>query len=191
MEYGDEKLHLNQFLGQDWIESMAMQQEPIGLEVPIPYIFGLFWGLCKGISPQNMALYGRVPPIWDPGIPIELRLSWIVSLFARYSCQGLSLHIFCFLICHSVWIQRRRAPGRLQTKKTGLSSAKSRGFPRSCQTPPQKLQYLVGGLEHFLMFPYIGNNHPNWLIFFRRVETTNQIWLSGGRNHISIYILYI
>ena len=138
-----------------------------------------------------MALYGRVPPIWDPGIPIELRLSWIVSLFARYSCQGLSLHIFCFLICHSVWIQRRRAPGRLQTKKTGLSPAKSRGFPRSCQTPPQKLQYLVGGLEHFFMFPYIGNNHPNWLIFFRRVETTNQIWLSGGRNHISIYIYNI
>ena len=28
--------------------------------------------------------------------------------------------------------------------------------------------YLVGGLEHFIcfhMFPYIGNNHPNWLIF--------------------------
>ena len=25
----------------------------------------------------------------------------------------------------------------------------------------------VGGLEHF--FPYIGNNHPNWLIFFQRV----------------------
>ena len=33
---------------------------------------------------------------------------------------------------------------------------------------------LVGGLEHFLFFPYIGNNHPNWLIFFRGVETTNQ-----------------
>ena len=26
----------------------------------------------------------------------------------------------------------------------------------------------------FCVFPYIGNNHPNWLIFFRRVETTNQ-----------------
>ena len=25
---------------------------------------------------------------------------------------------------------------------------------------------------HF--FPYIGNNNPKWLIFFRRVETTNQ-----------------
>ena len=24
MEYGDEKWHLNQFLGQDWIESMAI-----------------------------------------------------------------------------------------------------------------------------------------------------------------------
>ena len=30
----------------------------------------------------------------------------------------------------------------------------------------------------FFIFPYIGNNHPNWLIFFRGVETTNQIWSS-------------
>ena len=31
-------------------------------------------------------------------------------------------------------------------------------------------------MEHYLfIFPYIGNNHPNWLIFFRGVETTNQI----------------
>ena len=27
----------------------------------------------------------------------------------------------------------------------------------------------------FFIFPYIGNNNPNWLIFFRRVQTTNQI----------------
>ena len=26
----------------------------------------------------------------------------------------------------------------------------------------------------FFIFPYIGNNHPIWLIFFRWVETTNQ-----------------
>ena len=36
----------------------------------------------------------------------------------------------------------------------------------------------------FFIFPYIGNNHPNWLIFFRGVQTTNQImmiihWISG------------
>ena len=27
----------------------------------------------------------------------------------------------------------------------------------------------------FFIFPYIGNHHPNWLIFFRGVETTNQV----------------
>ena len=27
----------------------------------------------------------------------------------------------------------------------------------------------------FFVFPYIGNNHPNWLIFFTGVQTTNQI----------------
>ena len=36
----------------------------------------------------------------------------------------------------------------------------------------------------FFIFPYIGNNHPNWLIFFRGVQTTNQLY-------IYIYILYI
>ena len=34
--------------------------------------------------------------------------------------------------------------------------------------------FLVGGFET-CFFPYIGNNNPNWLIFFRGVETTNQI----------------
>ena len=28
----------------------------------------------------------------------------------------------------------------------------------------------------FLIFLYIGDNHPNWLIFFRGVQTTNQLW---------------
>ena len=28
----------------------------------------------------------------------------------------------------------------------------------------------------FFIFPYIGNNHSNWLIFFRGVQTTNQAW---------------
>ena len=37
--------------------------------------------------------------------------------------------------------------------------------------------WLVGGLEHFytcFIFPYIGNNHPNWLIFFRGVGWNHQ-----------------
>ena len=38
---------------------------------------------------------------------------------------------------------------------------------------------LVGGLQHVLIFPYIGNNHPNWLVFIciyqRGRSTTNQL----------------
>ena len=35
--------------------------------------------------------------------------------------------------------------------------------------------FLAGGLDHFFIFPYIGNNHPNWLMFFRGFQTTSQI----------------
>ena len=38
--------------------------------------------------------------------------------------------------------------------------------------------HLVGGLEHCLVmfsFPYIENSHPNLLICFRGVQTTNQM----------------
>ena len=33
------------------------------------------------------------------------------------------------------------------------------------------------------IFPYIGNNHPNWLIFFRGGETTNQNIWKPPRHH--------
>jgi hypothetical protein len=48
--------------------------------------------------------------------------------------------------------------------------------------------YLVGGLEHGFYFSIIsGNNTPNWLIFFRGVETTNQMY-----KYIYIYMyIYI
>ena len=43
---------------------------------------------------------------------------------------------------------------------------------------------LVGGLVAIFIFPYIGNNHPNWLIFFRGVETTNQELVAAyGKAH--------
>ena len=40
---------------------------------------------------------------------------------------------------------------------------------------------LVGGLEHEFYFSYLGNSHPNWLIFFRGVETTNQ-YMNGNES---------
>jgi hypothetical protein len=45
---------------------------------------------------------------------------------------------------------------------------------------------LVGDLEHF--FPYIGNNSPNRLIFFRGVETTNQPLIRFGNYRLSRYL---
>ena len=39
------------------------------------------------------------------------------------------------------------------------------------------------------IFPYIGNNHPNWLIFFRGVQTTNQTFILHLFS-IHIYIIY-
>ena len=39
-----------------------------------------------------------------------------------------------------------------------------------------KTSFLTGWwFGTFFIFPYIGNNHPNWLIFFRGVQTTNQL----------------
>ena len=36
-------------------------------------------------------------------------------------------------------------------------------------------QFMAGWwFGTFFIFPYIGNSHPNWLIFFRWVQTTNQ-----------------
>ena len=68
----------------------------------------------------------------------------------------------------------------------GMVSPSCFSFSTSCNDRiPHDVtgSYLFGGLkmfETFFVFPYIGNNNPKWLIFFRGVETTNQrtlIWL--------------
>ena len=44
---------------------------------------------------------------------------------------------------------------------------------------------LVGGDWNMnVIFPYIGNNHPNWLIFFRGVETNENMGLSENVGYI-------
>ena len=51
---------------------MAMTQEPIEDGGTDSIYKAYFSGLCKGISPENMALYGTGPPFLDPEIPIEV-----------------------------------------------------------------------------------------------------------------------
>ena len=42
------------------------------------------------------------------------------------------------------------------------------------------------GFGTSFIFPYMGNNNPNWLIFFRGVETTNQLFLEKGLQPVDI-----
>ena len=77
--------------------------------------------------------------------------------------------------CHCIRVVRctARAPNTrsiARCRRSGLW--KGDAFYRQLGT---WLELPVGGLEQFFIFPYIGNNHTNWLIFFRGVETTNQI----------------
>ena len=71
---------------------MAMTQEPISLEVRIPCMFDIYFRpVFQGVSTQNMALYGTVPPLEDPGISIACLLSvhfnrqyqWILHKWAN------------------------------------------------------------------------------------------------------------
>ena len=53
-----------------------------------------------------------------------------------------------------------------------------------------KGELLVGGLERFLFSPIFWDDDPIWLIFFRGVETTNEImmnqWISGNTLQIGM-----
>ena len=75
--------------------------------------------------------------------------------------------------------RKNRGPVTSQLSDAGLKSSMilevSVFFGGS---PKDKSSYriiLVGGLEHFLFSIIYGIILPNWLIFFRGVETTNQI----------------
>ena len=48
------------------------------MEVPTIYK-AYFSGLCKRIYPQNMALYGTVPPFYDPEITIDIWITWKIK----------------------------------------------------------------------------------------------------------------
>ena len=59
-----------------------------------------------------------------------------------------------------------------------------------CEKNLQQHRTIHGWLfGSFFIFPYIGNNHPNWLIC-QRVETTNQIHgvlkVPGGLSHVQM-----
>ena len=85
---------------------------------------------------------------------------------------------------HPTWDEANHSVGNRQgfpLKKTrpsrsgaGIHLMNSRSLRKAMVGYDQTHNWLVVWNINFI-FPYIGNNHPNWLIFFRGVQTTNQI----------------
>ena len=84
------------------------------------------------------------------------------------------------LDCLGPWFVRD-VPGK-EKRIAGTGRSYGGGCSRWCEPwtrhldllpPVSKYQYttytkLVGGLEHGLICPHIGNNHPNWLSYFSK-----------------------
>ena len=79
------------------------------------------------------------------------------------------------------WCRRgRHAPHDLVAVPRGAAQAMLATSQRADAWKAGSLEFnhhwlVVWNLAFY--FPYIGNNNPNWLIFFRGVDTTNQIKL--------------
>ena len=121
-----------------------------------------------------------------------------------YPCLSMFLHVspclshFSMERNHGLWpLRLGRSCERLSGRSCAAIASSCVGqldMPRSLvlidmgmisKVTNHIINILVGGLEHYFFFsiyiiyiiyiyPYIGNNHPNWLIFFRGVQTTNQ-----------------
>ena len=86
-----------------------------------------------------------------------------------------------------VWISNIQADSKLLSQHISVdksSMVDALGVhPSECVIPVSELPEMENPWKSgwwfgtFVIFPYIGNNHPNWLIFFRGVQTTNQKWM--------------
>ena len=48
---------------------------------------------------------------------------------------------------------------------------------------------LIGGLEHFLLFPYIGNSNPNWLFFSEGLKPPTRSFFFNTPNVIYFFMI--
>ena len=111
---------------------------------------------------------GRI--FWDKPIATNPTTS-------KHRSGGCDLRMKSLSISTSFRPRDLRFPHATATRRSwGISHAKT-GILRSKNTWCGPWQQIMAGwwFGTFFIFPYIGNNHPNWLIFFRGVQTTNQM----------------
>ena len=107
------------------------------------------------------------PPKWHVQNLIILDISWYTCLL--YTRDGLnSTSHFLFLAIF--W-----GDSDLCLAGTAEIPMAGWGFLKFQAVLSYLYSYPGWWFGTFFIFPYIGNNHPNWLIFFKGVQTTNQI----------------
>jgi hypothetical protein len=112
-------------------------------------------GFCDGLrSFRNISWLHWLLQGSVPAVPASL--DWWNKLGLKFACLG------------SLW---ETDPS--ETERWAICCVK-----RICSNIEQ---YMAGGLDH--LFPYIGINHPNWLIFFRGLKPPTRYmgsWKSPG-----------
>ena len=150
-----------------------------------PWKSGVWWSFCFFMEPletstsnhcDNINIFALFSDVWR--CPKKRRYPQINP--NDLSIDGVSI------INHPFWVPPWLFKPRAEkvgfcgpsSKKPGMESGIPRGKNRKVWwTVCKKTKihnWLVVWLPCFI-FPYIGNNHPNWPIFFRGVQTTNQI----------------
>ena len=157
--------------------------------------WGIFWGHA-----------GVRPPLarWKASkIPLQVEPFWTAGLhpFTRFlsiSAQGIDIYTHnTYIHIHSITVLC--SSERVPKNHCSCCDWIFRGTNRRCgswiwqgqwqrrkRSNSERPMVVGGSLCHYLLglwfgtffiFSYIGNDHPNWLIFFRWVETTNQLQL--------------
>ena len=135
------------------------------------------------ISHDTLRIFHDFPlniPVWSH----DLELYWYILYGISINQPFLSVHLTV------VFFNVLRLNGA-QEGGAGASGAGAAGEAETLAPQEQDFRLLRHGghsgdeksrekwitgwwFGTFFIFPYIGNNHPNWLIFFRGVQTTNQ-----------------
>ena len=115
------------------------------------------------------------------GFPMNISISLVAKRSHIKTICFLSTNLWVFtfqesveLLMHFLWVSCFVAVyPSLGTPFWKWERRGNWGWPFPLKT--WKVSRITGWwVGNFFMFPYIGNHNPNWLIFFRGVETTNQ-----------------
>jgi len=147
-----------------------------------------------GISYNDTLSGNGFGAIWNKSmLPLEWHVvSWLPLPREIRSTDNERLCRYWLVVSSILWAQQVGCCSQLTTTFVGIVYDNGYKIGWDIQEPALHFDYLNPSWEStgktvddyvlvytgrwfgtFFMFPYIGKNNPNWLIFFRGVETTN------------------